>query len=160
MTGDHGSRLPLWIQDPRLIKATGQQVNPSWESAQPHQRFVPQYKGMDDRPSTHAMATIRRNPDGTLDYEWAKNMVIDAVHNSAQPYALLPIHLALLTVMYPQRFRNMEPQQAEILTQFSPSEKDKVRQLVEAQLREEENWNAGLGGSSVEGRHVTRNGIG
>jgi len=153
-------RIPLHIQDPRLVKATGQQVNPSYESFAPHQRFGAQYKEMENRPSTHAMSVIRRNPDGTLDYEWAKNMVIDAVHRSASPVGMLPTQLALLTVIFPQRFRTMEPQQAEILTQFSDSEKSKVRELVSAQLKEEENYNAGRGGGSVDGRHVTRNPVG
>jgi hypothetical protein len=152
-------RIPLHVQNPDLVKATGQQVNPSYEAFAPHQRFKPAYKELGpDRPSTHAMSMIRRNPDGTLDYEWAKNVVIDAVHNAATPHSILPVHLALLQVVLPDKFRNMEPQQATILTQLSDSEKSKVREMVEAQLREEENWNAGQGGGSVPGRHITRGG--
>lgn len=150
-------RIPLHVQNPDLVKATGKQVNPSYESFGPAQRFTPKYKQLgDDRPSTHAMSMIRRNPDGTLDYDWAKNVVIDAVHNAATPHAILPVHLALLQVVFPQRFRSMEPQQAALLTQLSESEKARVKDLVEAHLKEEENWNAGAGGSSIAGRHITR----
>jgi hypothetical protein len=137
------------------------QENPSWESfraSRIHPEGEYRYQG-DDRPGTHAMSIIRRNPNGELDYEWAKNMVIDAVHNLPYPHALLPIHQALLTVVFPDKYRNMEPMQAAILTQFSDGEKSRVRQMVEAQLKEEENWNAGQGGGSIEGRSVTRNGV-
>lgn len=159
---NNNSRIPLHIQNPELVKATGAQVNPSYESFREHTTYVPNYEvqKFPDRPSTHAMSIIRRNPDGTLDYQWAKNMVIDAVHSMHYPHALLPIHQALLTVIYPNRFRAMEPAQAQILTQFSPSEKDKVRELVEAQIKEEENWNTGRGGGSVEGRGTTRSSVG
>lgn len=156
MGADFGSRIPLHIQNPALVKATGQQVNPSYESFAPHMRHKVGYKlEPDSRPNTHAMSIIRRNPDGTLDYQWAANMVLDALHNMSFPENLRPIHQALLTVVFPDKFRTMEPMQSAILTQFSDSEKTKVRQMVEAQVAEEKNWNTGLGGS-VEDRHVTR----
>lgn len=159
---EYGSRIPLYIQNPDLVKATGQQVNPSWESFAPHQRFKPQYSPEfeDNRPTTHAMSIIRRYPDGTLDLQWAKNVVIDAVHKLNYPHSLLPLDMALLTVVFPDKFKVMEPMQAEILTQFSNTEKQKVRILVEAQLLEELNYNAGQGGGAVPGQSSTRNGIG
>lgn len=154
MNGNNSSRVPLHIQFPALIKATGQQVNPSYDTFK-HQEHASKYKTQgEDRPNTHAMSVIRRNVDGTLDYEWACNMILDAVHNANYQGGILPIHLALLTVVFPQRYRAMEPMQAEILTQFSASEKQKVKELVEARLKAEENWNAGRGGGSVEGRNV------
>lgn len=161
MPGEFGPRVPLYIQHPEMVKATGAQVNPSWESFAPNTTYEPNYKTQPfpERPSTHAMSIIRRYPDGTLDYEWAKNMVIDAVHNRHAPHGLLPIHQALLTVVFPEKFRAIEPMQAEIMTQFSPSEKEKVKQLVVAQMKEEENWNTGVGGGSVEGRSRTRDGV-
>ena len=151
-------RIPLSMQDPGIAKA-GPQNNPSWESFQPHQVHEVEYgyQGQ-DRPNTHMMSIIRRNPDGTLDYQWAKNMIIDAVHNMSFPHSLLPIHRALLTIIFPEKLREMEPMQADLMTQFSDTEKARVRQLVESQLNEEENYNAGGGGGSVEGRTKTRDG--
>lgn len=158
MGADFGSRMPLHIQNPALIKATGQQVNPSFESFGPHTRHKVGYKlEPETRPNTHAMSIIRRGPDGKLDFDWAKNMVLDALHNMAFPENLRPIHMALLTVVFPDKFQTMEPMQAAILTQFGDTEKTQVRKMVEAAVAEEKNWNAGLGGS-VEDRHVTRNG--
>lgn len=157
MGADPGSRIPLHIQNPALVKATGAQVNPSFESFAPHSRFKADYNQQKwpDRPTTHAMSIIRRYPDGTLDYSWAKNMVLDALHNLSYSDNILPIHQALLTVVMPDKFRTMEPQQAAILTQFSDSEKSAVRALVEAQIAEELNWNTGLGGS-IASRQMTR----
>jgi hypothetical protein len=147
------------MQSPAIAKARQNSTNPSWESARDHEIHKVEYKYQgDDRPNTHAMSIIRRNPDGKLDYEWAKNMVVDAVHTLDFPTSLLPIHRALLTVIFPEKLREMEPMQAAILTQFSGTEKATVRRMVEAHLKEEENWNAGRGGGSVEGRSKTRDG--
>jgi uncharacterized protein YqcC (DUF446 family) len=159
---DHGSRIPLHFQQPNLVKATGAQINPSYESFAPHQVFTPQYKTLwsADRPTTHAMSMIRRYPDGTLDYQWAKNIIIDAIHKMQYPNSLLPTEMALISVVFPDKFKVMEPMQANILTQFSDTEKYKVRGIVEAQLKEELNYNAGRGGGSVEGRSSTLNGVG
>jgi len=151
------SNIPLHLQFD-LRKAI--QKNPSYESFAPHRSHNVEYKYQgQDRPNTHMMSIIRRNPDGTLDYEWAKNMVIDAVHNAAHEAGNRPIHMALLTIIFPEKYRKMEPMQADLMTQFGPSEKSKVRQLVEAQLKEEENYNAGRGGGSVEGRSKTTDGV-
>lgn len=152
-------RVPLNFQNPGLNKS-GPQENPSWESARRHQIHNPEsrYQGQ-DRPNTHMMSVIRRNPDGTLDYQWAKNMILDAVHNMAYPHALRDVQRALLTVIFPDKYQGMMPQEADLKTQLSASEKSRVRQIVEAQLLEEENWNAGQGGGSVDGRAKYRDGV-
>lgn len=155
---NNNSRIPLHLQFD-LSKA--QKKNPSWESFREHRIHDGtkyQHQGS-DRPSTHAMSVIRRNPNGELDYNWAKHQVINAIHGLQFHGALIPLDQALLTVIFPEKFKAMEPMQADILTQFSASEKAKVRKMVEAHMNEEENWNAGYGGGSVEGRFKTRDGI-
>jgi hypothetical protein len=153
---NYGPRIPLHMQDPEGF-AKAQKNNPSYESFRPHVTHQVKYRQMgEDRPSTHAMAVMRRHPDGTLDHEWAKNAIIDAIHNAAVPHGVRPVHLALLQVVFPGKYRNMEPQQAEIFTQLSDSEKSRLKAMVEAHLKEEENWNTGQGGGSVDGRHMTR----
>lgn len=155
---NHLPRIPLHWQSEDVRKAASQGSD-SWETFRPHQVHDVEYNYQsDDRPNTHMMSIIRRYPDGTLDYEWAKNMVVDALHNEYYEGACLPIHYALLTVVYPEKPR-MEPMAADMMTQFSASEKDKVRQFVEQHMREEENWNAGFGGGSVDGRNKTRDGV-
>lgn len=153
------SRVPLHLQNPGIRKA-GPQRNASWESFGPHQQHKVEYNYQgQNRPNTHMMADFRRYPDGKLDFEWAKNVVLDAVHNLSYPHALRPIHQAMLTVVFPERFRMMEPKLADLRTQLSAAEKTKLRDIVEAQLLEEENWNAGGGGGSVDGRSKYRDGV-
>jgi len=152
------SRVPIHVQDPSLAKANSHK-NPSYESFRPHQVHNVEYKYQgEDRPNTHMMSVMRRNPDGSLDYEWAKNMVVDAIHGMSFPHALRPIHHALLTVCFPDKYRGMMPQEADLKTQLSASEKARVRDMVEEHLLEEENWNVGGGGGSVAGRSKTRDG--
>lgn len=152
-------RVPLNFQNPNISKS-GPQKNPSWESARKHEIHRPEYKYQgQDRPNTHMMSVIRRNPDGTLDFQWAKNMVLDAVHNLSYPHAMRDIHRALLTVVFPDQYEGMMPQEADLKTQLSNTEKQKLRKMVEAQLLEEENWNAGRGGGSVDGRAKYRDGV-
>jgi len=160
---NNSSRMPLHLQNPALIKATGAQVNPSWESFRPHHTHNINYETQKwpDRPNTHAMSVMRRYADGKLDLQWAKNMVLDAIKGSSFEGggAERPVQMALATLILPEKIREVEPRQAEIMTQMSATEKQQVRTLVLAQLAEEENWNAGVGGDSVEGRSKTRDGM-
>jgi hypothetical protein len=109
---------------------------------------------------------IRRYPNGQLDAKWVANQIIDAIHamefngTTGDPNlgsaSLLPLQAAMLTVVFPAKYRKMEPMQAEIMTQMSDSEKEMVAALVEKQVADEQAWNAGQGGGSVPGSR-TRN---
>ena len=155
---NYGPRKPLHVQNPDLVKATGAQSNPSWESFRAHRTFKPEYKTQPkERPSTHAMSLIRRNPNGELDYEWARSIIIEAINGLSYPHALTPLHQALVTIMYPEKIRMMEPAIAELRTQLSGSEKTKLRSLIKDDLIEMENWNAGSGGGNpVKPHGVTK----
>ena len=48
---NNSSRMPLHLQNPALVKATGAQVNPSWESFRPHHQH-----NREQRPPRHGMA--------------------------------------------------------------------------------------------------------
>ncbi len=155
---NNASRVPLHLQ--YAIKKSGPQPNPSEQSFRRNEIHNPKYNYQgQDRPNTHMMSDFRRYPDGTLDFEWAKNLVLDAVHNLSTPENLRPIHQAFLTVIFPLRFRMMEPKLADLRTQLSAAEKSKLKKMVEAQLLEEANWNAGMGGGHVDGRSKTRDGV-
>ena len=49
------------------------------------------------------------------------------------------------------KFRKMEPQQAEVLTQLSDTEKRVIAAFVEQQIANENNYNGGAGGGAVPG---------
>ncbi len=149
------SRVPLNFQNPAIAKAD--KVNPSYKVTQNH---PVNYKDMDDRPSIHAMSRMRRYPDGKLDYNWAAQIIIDAIHKAEYNGYLTPLEESMITVVFPIKFRKTEPAQAEVRTQLSRSEKEWLREYVEAQLKEELNYNAGRGGGSVPGRKRTLDGVG
>ena len=161
---DFGSRKPLHMQNADIAKAA-KNASPSWESFRPniiHPTGAYRDEGMNDQRATVAPEyRIRRYPNGQLDVMWTANQIIDAIHKAEYngttgdpnygSASLLPLEAALLTVVFPEKYRKMEPMQAEILTQLSDSEKDMVRAIVAKQLADESNWNAGQGGSSTPG---------
>ena len=144
------SKKPLHMQNTDLAKSS--MANPSYESFRPNVIHEPQYVEMDDRSSTHAMSMMRRYPNGELDYQWAVGVIMDAIHKAERNMYLTPVEEALLTVVFPLKFKITEPQQAEIRTKLSSTEKSDLKEIVEAQIKEELNYNAGRGGGSVPGR--------
>jgi hypothetical protein len=146
------SRIPLHLQNPDIAKAA-RDKNPSFETFRPNEIHPVSYKEMEDRPGLGQAYRVRRHPDGTLDYKWLANQIIDAMRQAEYNGVILPVQAALLTVVFPLKYRKMEPQQAEILTKLTPSEKELVRHIVEAHEREVLNYNAGQGGSAIPGMH-------
>lgn len=150
----HISRIPLHLQNPDIAKAA-KNASPSYETFRPNEVHPVQYHEMEDRSSLGQNNRIRRYPNGELDFKWVMNQLVDALRDASYNHILLPIQAALLTVVLPLKHRKMEPQQAEILTKLSDSEKNVIRIMLEAHEREVDNWNAGQGGGSVPGRHKT-----
>lgn len=159
---NYGPRKPLHVQNPALAKAIKE--NDSYESFRPNVVHpTGAYNDMTptDRPNIPEQFRVRRYPSGQLDIMWTANQIIDAIHKlefngtTGDPNygsaSLLPIEAALLTVVFPAKYRKMEPQQAEILTQLSNSEKEQIAMICAQQLENEGNWNAGFGGGSNPG---------
>lgn len=154
MSKHNTPKIPLHMQSEDVRKTAKQ--NPSYESFRDNKVHpTAQYNNMweeDNRPSTHAMARMRRYPDGKLDYEWAALTVVGAVQKAEEGYYLAPVEESLLTVVFPMKFRMVDPQMADVRTKLSRSEKAFLREIVEGKLKEQLNWNAGYGGGSVSGR--------
>lgn len=145
------SKKPLHIQFPDMVKSAN--ANPSFESFRANEIHEPQYSEMDNRSSTHAMSIMRRYPNGELDYQWAVSVIMDAIHKAERNMFLTPVEEAIITVVFPLKFRATEPMQAEIRTKLSSTEKSQLKEIVEAQIKEELNYNGdGRGGGSVPGR--------
>jgi len=143
------------MQNTEVAKAA-KAGNPSYESFRPNQIHGVQYREMEDRPGLGQAQRIRRYPNGQLDFMHVADQVLDVIKKmNYNPDDLTPIEAALVTVVLPLKFRKMEPQQAELLTQMSTSEKEAVAALVEGKLAEILNWSAGNGGGSVPGRTLT-----
>jgi hypothetical protein len=160
--------MPLHFQNPDVKKAAKQ--NPSYESFRPNIIHPSgQYREMEDRAGIVPNYRIRRYPNGLLDYRYVVNQILECIrrlevgadsgdHNIGSG-ALLPIEAALLTVILPEKYRKTEPMQAEILTQLSDTEKEKIRAIVVHELMDIANWNAGRGGG-VPGTMPNNTGIG
>lgn len=155
----HGPRVPLNMQR-NLSKAKPSQINPSYESARPNEIFPETYGPMIGRPSTHAMAWMRRYPDGTLDFQWALNVLIDAVKKAEYNHYLTPLEESMINVIFPNSYPSSPEGIADIRTQLSRTEKRTLKEMAEAQFKEELNYNAGEGGGSVPGRSRNLNGVG
>lgn len=156
---NYGARIPLHKQSAEIAKAARE--NPSFESFRPNVVHpTGAYREMEpgDRANIPEQYRVRRYPNGVLDFVWVANQIIDAIHKTefngttGDPNlgsaSLLPLEAALLTVVFPAKYRKMEPQQAEIMTQLSDSEKQKIAMIVLKQIEDENNWNAGFGGGS------------
>lgn len=150
------SAMPLNFQDHFIEKAVDK-TSPSYRETIHH---PVNYKEMEGRPTTHAMSRIRRFTDGKLDFNWAAQTIIDAIHKAEYNGYLTPLEESLIAAVFPLKFKKTEVAQGEIRTQLSRSEKEYLKEYVNSHLKEELNWNAGRGGGSVEGRKRTINGVG
>lgn len=140
---NYGPKVPIFIQNPKIVKSF---KSPSYRISRVHHL---QYRDMEDRPGISKDSIMRRYPDGRLDYQWAKNMVVDALHNLSTSHALQPLQRAVLKMVLPEIKIDILPSQANLMTKLSQSELDNLRKLVRQHMEEEENWNAGRGGSNV-----------
>lgn len=121
----------------------------------------PAYRTPPDRVSGNQL--FRRYPNGALDVEYAKHCVVDALHRvkeSGGHDQLNSLEKVALSVLFPASFdyipQGMAPAVASVQLRLGPAELLLVREAVARHLLEEENWNAGRGGGSIPGRHITR----
>lgn len=151
------SGMPLNLQNPGIAKAA--KDSPSYESFRPNIMHHSGYQSFDDHHVSMANESrLRRYPNGELDYQWALLQIVDSMKRyNYNPQDLTPIKAAMLTVLFPGKIRAMEPAVAELRTQLSQTEKDRLREMVRGWVLEVANWNAGAGGSShfPQGQHLT-----
>lgn len=164
---NYGPRMPLHTQNPDIAKAASQ-GSPSYESFRPNITHPSGQYGShmtENRATVQEQYRVRRYPNGQLDLKWTANQIIDAIRNlgfngtTGDPNegsaGLTPLTAALLTVVFPMKFRKTEPMQAEILTQLSKTEKEQLAMIVAQHLESVSGWNAGFGGGSNPGAKIT-----
>jgi hypothetical protein len=104
---------------------------------------------------------FRRYPNGSLDYDYARDKVVDMVHKfKVGSVPLGHEEMLCMQVLFPHSFGDaggmgMAASIAVVSLRVSEAEQEIVRRMVAGHLLEEENWNAGNGGGSVPGRHST-----
>lgn len=124
----------------------------------PEAQMEPQFRAPRDRNLGNVL--FRRNPDGSLEMENAKNIVVDCVHKAADKVPLTNLEELVLTAIYPTVFSFVDPRLAVPLSavhlRLAPYEVVLLQQEVASHLTAEMNYNAGLGGGGDPGRAVRR----
>lgn len=121
----------------------------------------PTYRTPPDRVNNNQL--FRRYPNGSLDIEYAKHVVIDALHrvkDSGGHDQLNTMEKVALSVLFPMSFdyvpTGMAPAVASVQLRLAPAELILIREAVARHLAAEADYNAGQGGGSVPGRKITR----
>ena len=95
---------------------------------------------------------VPRYPNGQIDTVNIVHQLLEATKKMESTGIVQPYEAALLTVLFPEKFRIVDPALAKLRTQLSDSEQQQIKGLYAAKLAEIENWNAGYGGSSTPGK--------
>ena len=99
---------------------------------------------------------LRRYPNGQLDIKYVAQTIVSLIHKIMDGGNLTDFERALLTSILPKKFDLMDKKLAGTMARMSEDEKALVALAVQGHVWEEVNWNAGRGGGSVSGRHVSR----
>jgi len=106
---------------------------------------------------------FRRYLDGRLDIKYAVHKVVDALHKYREhAVPLYTQELVALQILFPEVISDglIDPSMvsavAGVNVKITPQERELIRIKVASHIAEEINWNAGMGGGSVPGRHQTR----
>lgn len=140
----------------------GQAGGTDWEPAESVPSVpggvVPQFRAPGDRNIGNVL--FRRNPDGTLDVEAAKNLVVDMIHKVKDNLPLTELEKLTLGIMMPLVFDFVDPRLSApmmaIHLRLTPWEVMLVNEKVSAHLTAEMSYNAGLGGGGDPGRATSR----
>lgn len=159
------SRIPFHLQSAaaaqELSKAIDNTTDLKKLESVPSERLMqPQYRTPADRVSGTEL--FRRYPDGELDYDAAKHVVVDALETLKQmgPGGLTNLEQAALCCLFPNTFDFVDEAMVEsirkVMCKVSKDESKKVAMLVALHLNEVMNYNAGYGGGSVMPRSETQ----
>lgn len=121
-------------------------------------RMEPQYRTPMDRVNGNEV--FRRYPNGDLDLEAAKHVVVDVIHKVKDKSPLTELEKLILGCLYPMMFAFVDPRLAAQLSmvqlRLAPWECAMICQAVDAHLIAEMNYNAGIGGGGDPGRTQAR----
>lgn len=90
------------------------------------------------------MRQFRRHNDGSLDLPSAIDAIVNAWSAMIRQDVLNPIERALLEVLYPGQLDLMDPFAAEMLLTLSDEEKDTLKEMSEAKIKEIAGWRDGF----------------
>jgi hypothetical protein len=108
-------------------------------------------------PRNDGCTHLRRYADGRLDVPYVCGKIIEIIHKMKDAGHVTEFEKALLAMALPHAFQKLIDEKiAKTMTKLSSQERMMLGLYLSQHLREELNWNAGLGGGSVPGRGSTR----
>jgi hypothetical protein len=108
-------------------------------------------------PRNDGCTMLRRYPDGRLDIPYVCGKVIEIIHKMKDAGHVTQFEKALLALALPKPFQKLiDTKIAKTMTKLSNEERMLLGLYLSQHLKEELNWNAGMGGGSVPGRGSTR----
>lgn len=108
-------------------------------------------------PRNNGCTVLRRYPDGRLDIPYVCGKIIDIIHKMKDSGRVTEFEKAILALTLPKQFQRLIDEKiAKTMTKISNEERMLLALHLSQHMKEEINWNAGLGGGSVPGRGTTR----
>lgn len=146
-------------QDESLTRAKSKTLDET--SYRPGATHKPQYRNqyLDDSITQRntGCTILRRYPSGKLCFEYVVQEIYSLMNKVRDAGKLTEYEKAVLALALPKPFGKLiNAKIAQTMTNLSKDERMILSYMISAKLKEEANWNAGLGGSSVEGRSTTR----
>lgn len=103
---------------------------------------------------------FRRDPNGDLDIDAAKHVIVDIIHKVKDKGPLTELEKTAVGCIFPLMFPFVDARLvgplSRVQLRLAPWEMDLIARAVSAHLAEEMNYNAGLGGGGEPGRSTTR----
>jgi hypothetical protein len=98
---------------------------------------------------------FRRYPDGSLELDAAKNVIVDIIHKVKSEGPLTDLEKVVLGVMFPEVWATVDPNVIHDLMRvqlrITPAEASLICEAVARHIITEMNWNAGKGGGFAPG---------
>lgn len=108
-------------------------------------------------PRNNGCTMLRRYADGRLDIPYVCGKIIEIIHKMKDAGHVTQFEKALLALTLPKPFQKLiDAKIAKTMTKISNEERMMLGLYLSQHLKEELNYNAGLGGGSVPGRGSTR----
>lgn len=100
---------------------------------------------------------LRRYANGVLCFNYVAGEIISILNKVRDAGYITEYEKAILALVLPKPFGKLiNAKIAQTMTKLTNDERMVLAHMVQAHLKEEQNWNAGRGGGSIPGRSVTR----
>lgn len=155
----YAGRVPLNLRkNPETVAKSVAIDETSYQPGHMHPTTYRNQYQDDDISSRNTGCTIlRRYPNGKLCFEYVVQEIHSLLNKVRDGGKLTGFEKAVLALALPKPFAKLIDEKiAQTMTKLSKDERLVLGHMIAARLREEENWNAGMGGGSVPGRSSTR----